>query len=73
MRRAAETDAGIQMVVTTGDNFYMFAPHPPHPSVRNARLGASLPTLEATQGQIDGVCSQLPYKCHQNRVASVGY
>ena len=28
--------------------------------------------LEATQGQIDGVFSQLPYKCHQNRVASVG-
>jgi len=28
--------------------------------------------LEATQGQIDGFCSQLPYKCHQNRVASVG-
>jgi hypothetical protein len=42
MRRAAETDAGIQMVVTTGDNFYMFAPHPPLPSVRIARLGASL-------------------------------
>ena len=29
-------------------------------------------TLEATQGQIDGFFSQLPYKCHQNRVASVG-
>ena len=28
--------------------------------------------LEATQGQIDGFFSQLPYKCHQNRVASVG-
>ena len=27
---------------------------------------------EATQGQIDGFFSQLPYKCHQNRVASVG-
>jgi len=30
------------------------------------------PTLEATQGQIDGFLSQRPYKCHQNRVASVG-
>ena len=30
------------------------------------------PTLEATQGQIDGFFGQLPYKCHQNRVASVG-
>ena len=29
-------------------------------------------TLEATQGQIDGFFSQLPYKCHQNRVASGG-
>ena len=28
--------------------------------------------LEATQGQMDGFLSQLPYKCHQNRVASVG-
>ena len=28
--------------------------------------------LEATQGQIDGCISQLPYNCHQNRVASVG-
>ena len=27
-------------------------------------------TLEATLGQIDGFFSQLPYKCHQNRVAS---
>ena len=31
-----------------------------------------LPTLEATQGQFEGFFSQLPYKCHQNRVASVG-
>ena len=29
-------------------------------------------TLETTQGQIDGCFSQLPYKCHQHRVASVG-
>ena len=29
-------------------------------------------TLEATQGQFHGFFSQLPYKCHQNRVASVG-
>ena len=29
-------------------------------------------TLEATQGPNDGFFSQLPYKCHQNRVASVG-
>jgi len=29
-------------------------------------------TLEATQGQIDGFFSQLPYKYHQNWVASVG-
>ena len=28
--------------------------------------------LEATQGQIDGFFNQLPYKCHQNRVAPVG-
>ena len=29
-------------------------------------------TLEATQGQIDGFFSQPAYKCHQNRVTSVG-
>ena len=29
------------------------------------------PTLEATQGQVDGFIRQLPYKCQQNRVASV--
>ena len=29
-------------------------------------------TLEATQGQIDVFFSQLPYKCRQNRGASVG-
>ena len=31
-----------------------------------------LTTQEATQGQIDGFLSQLSYKCHQNRVASLG-
>ena len=36
------------------------------------RLDGALSTLEATQGQIDGSLSQLPYQCHQNRVASVG-
>jgi len=44
-------------------------------SVRNRarRFSASiLPTLESTQGQIVGFFSQLPYKCRQNRVASVG-
>ena len=29
-------------------------------------------TLESNQGQNDGLFSQLPYKYHQNRVASVG-
>jgi len=29
MRRAAEQDAGIQMIVTTGDNFYMYCSPPP--------------------------------------------
>ena len=29
-------------------------------------------TLEGTQGHIGGFFSQLPYKCHQNRVAYVG-
>ena len=28
--------------------------------------------LEATQGQMDGLFSQLPYKCHLKEVASVG-
>ena len=30
-----------------------------------------LTTLEATQGQIDGFFSELPYKCDLDRVASV--
>ena len=29
-------------------------------------------SLQATQGQIDGFFSQLPYRCHQDRVASLG-
>ena len=29
-------------------------------------------TLEATQGQIDGFFSQLPFKCYLPEVASVG-
>ena len=32
----------------------------------------ALPTLETTPRQIDGFFCQLPYKCHQNRVAFVG-
>jgi len=28
------------------------------------RHQAALTTLEATQGQIDGFFSQIPYKCH---------
>ena len=41
------------------------------PALRIAFL-AVVPTLEATQGQLDGLFSQFPYTCHQNRVASVG-
>ena len=29
-------------------------------------------TLETTQGQIDGLLSQLPFKCYLPEVASVG-
>jgi len=36
------------------------------------RLDGALFTPEATQGQIDGSLSQLPYQCHQNGVASEG-
>jgi len=35
-------------------------------------FGRRSATLEATQGQIDGFFSQLPHKCYQHRVASVG-
>jgi len=34
--------------------------------------GGCWATLEATQGQMDGFFIQLPYKNHQNRMASVG-
>jgi len=37
--------------------------------VRPCRLSSA---LEATQGQMDDFCSQLPYKCHLEEVASVG-
>jgi len=37
-----------------------------------ATIYATPPALKATQGQMDGFFSSLPYKCHQNRVASVG-
>ena len=35
-----------------------------------AELGARV-ALKATQGQMDGFFSQLPYKCHLEEVASV--
>ena len=34
--------------------------------------GLRYPALETIRGQIDGFFSQLPYKCNQNPVASVG-
>ena len=37
-----------------------------------ARGEGSCTALEATQGQIDGGFSQLPYKCYLEEVASVG-
>ena len=41
-------------------------------SAGRARCCPFYPTLEATQGQIDGFLSQHPYKSLQNRVAYVG-
>jgi len=38
----------------------------------DSRQRQQVPPLEATQWQIDGCFSQLPYTCYQNRVASVG-
>ena len=46
-----------------------------HPRARPAASccnGSILSALEATQGQMDVFSSQLPYKCHQNRVTYVG-
>ena len=34
-------------------------------------MGARDATLEATQGQMDGFLSELPYKCYLEEVASV--
>ena len=44
---------------------------------RDSRSGFRVPgsrwaALEATQGQMDGFCSQLPYQCYLEEVASVG-
>ena len=44
------------------------APPNPRPT---GWLEAQLNHPEATRGHIDGFFGQLPYKCHQNRVASV--
>ena len=41
----------------------------PHYRVQQAAL-ALVPAPEVTQGQIDGFSCQLPYKRHQNRLAS---
>jgi len=41
-------------------------------SVGGASERPKVTALETTQGQIDGFFSQLPCKCHQNRMASVG-
>ena len=49
--------------------------HPmnPTPELPSDEFSAQEPTtLEATQGRIDGFLSQLPCKCHPNRVVSVG-
>ena len=63
---------GYSLCFTEGSPIYggytRYRPSPP--SVRAAR--APTPPLEATEGQIDGFFSQLPYKCHPHRVASVG-
>ena len=40
--------------------------------LRDATTELTGPALESTQGQMDGFFSQHPYKCYQNRVASVG-
>ena len=54
---------------------------PNHLAVANREACQSIPerayptrpsALEATQGQMDGFFSQLPYKCHLEEVASVG-
>jgi len=39
---------------------------------RHNSFVAAFATLEATQGQMDGFFSQLPYKCYLEEVASVG-
>ena len=44
-----------------------FALRPPRRRWRQLSSG-----LETTQGQIHGLFSEIPYKFHQNRVASVG-
>ena len=42
------------------------------PLTLTGRVVLFIPALEATQRRVDGFFSQLPYKCHQTRVASVG-
>ena len=37
-----------------------------------ATVASFPPWRQATQGQMDVFSSQLPYKCHQNRVTYVG-
>ena len=45
----------------------------PRVEVFDVRISGSwFAALEATHGQMDGVFSQLPHKCHLEEVASVG-
>jgi hypothetical protein len=44
----------------------------PAGETRLGRISGLEAALEATQGQMDGFFSQLPYKCHLKEVASVG-
>ena len=50
------------------------SPEQPEPELSAARINPkckAMATLGATQGQIDGFLSQLPYKYHLEEVASV--
>ena len=65
-------DRPLQVVGGVGVLELTIMPTPMMKHPHDCHVPQVLTTLETTQGQIDGFFSQLPHKCHQNRVASVG-
>jgi len=68
--RARRSPPGVLIVVGSGGQAWGRVAR--ERGVHHVHGEKTLAAMEATQGQIDGFFSQLPYKCHLEEVASVG-